>query len=116
MSPTMPKPNKRYTAVILYVATAPALDEAPLYEEEVVLIEAHSEAEAKHKAIEYAKQQETSYKNGDGETIVNTFKGIVDVQRMIDAEMAHGSTLYVRHFRDYQAYESFEPMLKGEPL
>jgi hypothetical protein len=82
----------------------------------VVLIEAHSEEDAKHKAIKYARQQESSYKNGDGETIVNTFKAIVDVQRMIDADMIHGSTLYVRHFRDYGAYESFEPMLKGEPL
>lgn len=116
MSPTMPNLNRRYSAVILYVSTAPAVDRVPLYEEEVVLIEARSEEEAKHKAIEYAKQQETSYQNGDGETIVNTFKAIVDVQRMIDAEMTHGSTLYVRHFRDYQAYESFEPMLKGEPL
>ena len=39
----------------------------------------------------------------------------MDVQR-IDAEIGHGSTLYVRHFRDYSAYEAFEPLLAGQLL
>ena len=109
------QPNRYYATVLLFATSSPSPNYSPLYEEEIVLIEALSEAEARVKAVEYAKEQEGTYSNERQEMITNTFEKLVDIQLM-QPDLEHGSTLYARHFRDYSAYEAFEPLLAGKGL
>ena len=105
-----------YVAIIIYESTSPSPEYRTLYEEEISLIEADSEEQAREKAFVHGKAQETTYKNQYGETLTVTFKTLVDVQQVLDSDFRDGSLLYARHFRDYEAYEAFEPLLKGEEL
>ena len=109
------KQDSRYAAVIIFESSSNAPNYESLYEEEIIMIHAISKEDAKVKAIAYAKAAEHSYKNEADETINVTFKTLVDVQSMIEAS-DDVQTLYFRHFRDYPAYEAFEPLLKGQPL
>ena len=107
--------NTNYAAVIIFESSSEASDYENLYEEEIVRICAGSKDEARENAIAYAKGAEHSYQNEAGETISVTFKSLIDVQLMIE-ESEGVQTLYFRHFRDYGAYEAFEPLLKGQAL
>ncbi len=103
-----------YMAVILYEAQSDAPDYKPLYEESFVLVEASTEDEARGKAAIHAQGQLSSYQNEFGETITWVEKQIVDVSPVLTDTIDDGSELYTRHFRDYQAYSAFEPMLAGD--
>ena len=107
--------NSYYAAVIIYETSSPSTTYKPLYEEEVALIEASSEEEAKERAISHANEQETSYENQYGETITNSFKLLADIQ-LIQSKPEHGTSIYTRFFRNYDAYAAFEPLLEGEEL
>jgi hypothetical protein len=104
-----------YGAVLVFKSSSDNLDYQPLYEEEVCLVEASSEDEAKECAIQIGKSRETSYKNQYGHVINLHFEYLLDVQSM-QGLPGHGSTVYSRHFRDYSAYEKFEPLLNGQAL
>lgn len=104
-----------YGAVLVYETFSDDSDYQPLYEEEILLVEASSEDEAKECAVRAAKSRETSYKNQYGQTINVRFKHLLDVQAMQEMP-GDGSTVYSRYFRDYSAYENFEPLLKGQAL
>lgn len=101
-------------AVILYEAQSDAPNYEPLYEESFVLIGASTEDEAKGKAAIHAQGQLSSYQNEFGETITWNVKQIIDVCPVLTNTFEDGSELYVRHFRDFQAYRAFEPMLAGD--
>ena len=103
-----------YMAVILYEAQSDTPDYKPLYEESFVLIGAFTEDEAKEKAAIHAQGQLSSYQNEFGETITWVVKQIIDVCPVLTSTFEDGSELYVRHFRDYQAYSAFEPMLSAD--
>lgn len=105
-----------YAAVLVFESSSDEVNYQPLYEEEVLIVEAPSEDAARERAIQLGKERETSYKNQDGQTISNQFKRLLDVQAIQDGQIEHGSTVYSRHFRDYAAYETFEPLLEGQPL
>ena len=105
-----------YIAIALYESTSSNPEYLMLYEECFVLIKATSLEQAKDKAWELSKQQEHSYKNGAGSTIAWSLKHIVDVASVLDEGFEDGTELYSRHFRNYRAYYSFEPLLSGEPL
>ena len=94
-----------YIAIIVYESSSNALNYKPLYEECFTLIEARSLEEAREKAQICAKNNETSYENLYGETITWVTKEIVD-----------NTDIYARHFRNYEAYRAFEPLLFGEEL
>ena len=51
-------------------------------------------------------------------TIIDTdqSKIAVDVQELLEAVPSGEGTIYVRHFRDYEAYEAFDLLLKGKAL
>ncbi|MER7015648.1 DUF4288 domain-containing protein [Saccharopolyspora sp. NPDC000359] len=102
-----------YVAVLVLEATSDAADHTPLYEESFVLLKAESAEEAAEKAADHGKQQETSYQNEDHELITWKLKQVVEVKPLEDATFDDGTELYSRFFRNYQAYESFEP-LTGE--
>ncbi|MGW7551286.1 DUF4288 domain-containing protein [Streptomyces rimosus] len=88
----------------------------PLYEESVVLVYAADEADARKRAERRARSRETSYLNDRGETVSWSLKRVVDVSAALDEDLTQDADLYARHFRDYGAYERFEPLLSGEEL
>ncbi|MGI8310131.1 DUF4288 domain-containing protein [Saccharopolyspora hattusasensis] len=103
-----------YVAVLVLEATSDAADHKPLYEESFVLLKAESEEEAKEKAAEHGKQQETSYQNENHELITWKLKQIIEVKPLEDATFDDGTELYSRFFRNYQAYSSSEPLTEEE--
>ena len=107
-----------YSAVLVFESSSPALGYAPLYEEQIVLFVASSEADARAKAITYGQQEEFSYQNCYEETITISFKQLVEVQSSLyeGEQLEAGTEVYSRHFRDYAAYEAFEPLLRGQAL
>jgi hypothetical protein len=105
-----------YMGVVIYESSSDAPNYEPLYEESFFLIQAESEEQARQKAVLYAQNAKTRYQNEQGETITWSVKTIVDVSAVLANTIEDGSELYARHFRDYQVYESFEPLLSGKSL
>jgi hypothetical protein len=88
-----------------------------LYQESFVLIKANSLAEAKAKAVNYGENESVSYTNENGETITWTLQQVVDVNSVLydDFDTAeNGVDLHTRHFRNFAAYQSFEPLLSAD--
>ncbi|MEU5421330.1 DUF4288 domain-containing protein [Streptomyces sp. NPDC001407] len=105
-----------YVAVLLCESSAGTEGRTPLFQESFVLLTAEDEAEARAKAEAHGKGLETSYENEAGELITWRLRHVVDVSEVLDERLADGSELYARHFRNYAAYRSFEPLLSGERL
>lgn len=108
-------PPTPYVAVLLYEFVRDVPDDTPLYQETITLIWARSKAEAEGKSREFAETRECTYANEAGETVRVSLKHLVDVAE-VDDDLSQTAELYTRHFRDYHAYSSFEPLLNGEPL
>ena len=108
--------QRLYIAVIVLEMAPSSPGSKPLYQEEISVIEAASDEAARAKAIAHGKSLEDSYQNVEGETVQVGFKALIDVQEALDTEFKDGCLVYARHFRNYEAYESFEPLLKGEEL
>lgn len=106
-------PASFFIAVLLYEARAKEGSQAPLYQESFILLRATGEEEARKLAAAHALRQQTSYTSADGATIEWVLKHVVDVSPALDEELKHGAELYARHFRDYDAYRAFEPLLGG---
>lgn len=103
-----------YIAVILYESASDAPNYQPLYQESFILLKATSLEEAEAKALAYGTQEQVSYQNENQETIRWSLKQVIDVNSVLDDELDDGSELYARHFRNYEAYCAFEPLLSGE--
>lgn len=58
-----------YAETVVHVARSDAPDHEPLYSETMVLLHAADEEKAAARALEWAKAQEHSYVNADGERI-----------------------------------------------
>lgn len=73
---------------------------AGLFEERVVLLKsATGVAEAEKKATKLGKAASHSYKNVDGETVAWTFKEVLDLVQLNDAEIGEGSEVYSHFLR-----------------
>lgn len=107
------RPRPFYIAVLLYESTAESGDKEPMYEESFVLLQAANEEEARARALEHGRKQETRYVSMEGKTINWALKHVVDVSPVLEDELKDGSELYARHFKDYDAYHAFEPLLGG---
>ncbi|HYO58229.1 hypothetical protein [Archangium sp.] len=46
-------------------------------------------------------------------TIHWSLKHLVDVSPVLDDDLKDSSELYARHFKNYDAYHAFEPLLGG---
>ncbi|MBD2338638.1 DUF4288 domain-containing protein [Calothrix sp. FACHB-156] len=106
-----------YIAIILYKSSSDAPGYQPLYQESFVLIKAASLEEAKIKAVNYGKDESVSYTNENGETITWSLQQVVNVNSVLYDEIDSSEDvvdLYTRHFRNYEAYQSFEPLLSQE--
>ncbi|MFN6571580.1 MAG: DUF4288 domain-containing protein [Dendronalium sp. ChiSLP03b] len=111
------KTESFYIAIILYKSSSDKPDYQPLYQESFVLIKATSLESAKDKAWNHGKNESVSYTNENGETITWSLQQVVDVNSVLydDFDSSEdGVDLYARHFRNYKAYHSFEPLLSRE--
>ncbi|WHT18663.1 DUF4288 domain-containing protein [Crossiella sp. CA-258035] len=104
----------RFCAVIVLCSLAEGKD--PLYQENIVLLDADSLESARARAAQHGRDGETEYRNGDGELVRWRLAEVVDVAEVPDQQLGDGAEVYTRHFRDYAAYRRFEPLLDGEPL
>jgi len=104
-----------YAAILVYESSSSASDYVKLYSEVTVLVESASLEEAEEKARRLGRDREVSYLNERGETIKWTLRHVVDTAA-VDGSLADGTEIYTRHFRNYQAYREFEPLLSGEEL
>ena len=102
-----------YIAVLLYEARAESGHEPPLYQESFVLLQATSEEEARGLALARAREEQVRYTSAEGKTLQWSLKHLVDVSPVLDERLKSGSELYARHFRNYDAYHAFEPLLGG---
>jgi hypothetical protein len=102
-----------YIAVIIYKSTSVSGDKQPLYEESFVLLRATDEAEARSKALAHARNACVSYDNVEGETIRWSLQRVLEVKPVLQDELQDGAELYARYFRDWDAYQRFEPLLGG---
>jgi Domain of unknown function (DUF4288) len=105
--------SRIYATLLLYASSSSAAGYEPLFEETVTLIRATSTEHATQKALEFARSRQTSYENEQGETITWSLKHLIDVSEINDP-LDDGAEIYTRHFRNYEAYRAFEPMLSGE--
>lgn len=88
-----------------------------MYQESFVLIKAASLEEAKAKALNHGKNETVSYTKENGETITWSLQQVVDVNSVLDDDFDSSEDivdLYARHFRNYEAYQSCEPLLSQE--
>lgn len=115
MSQIVENSSTAYAAVLLYESVSAGPGAEPLYEETITLIWAESKEEAESKAREYAKTRECAYTNEAGETVEVSLKSVLDVSEVTD-DLGKTADIYTRHFRNYDAYRSFEPLLGGTPL
>jgi hypothetical protein len=106
-----------YIAIILYKSFSDKPDYQPLYQESFVLIKAASLEEAKAKALNHGKNESVSYTNENEETITWSLQQVVDVNSVLYDDFDSSEDivdLYTRHFRNYEAYQLFEPLLSQE--
>lgn len=105
--------NEPYIAILVYESAGDAGDYVPLYCEDIVLLWAGNEEQARAKAERRAAEAETSYQNAAGNTITWRLKHVIDVNPALEDDTSVDADLYSRHFRDYDAYRKFEPYLSG---
>ncbi|MGK4008361.1 DUF4288 domain-containing protein [Sorangium sp. So ce1036] len=102
-----------YVAILLYESSSQDPFIKPMFQECFVLIRAGSDEEARVRAEQHGKDQETFYHNVAGQEIRWTLRHVVDVNRALSDTMEDGAELYARHFTNYDAYHAFEPLLGG---
>ncbi|MGI5222428.1 DUF4288 domain-containing protein [Nocardia sp. CA-290969] len=100
-----------YIAITLFKFTSDAPDYVPLYREDVSLLYAESEVEARELAEANFRSDEGTYKNEAGYNVTVTPTTVVDVAAALIDDVSEGGDLYSRHFRDFEAYSKWEPML-----
>lgn len=100
--------KKTYFAILLFQSSSAGTSRAPLYSEDVVLLRAGSDDEARQKADAYARTLETTYDNADGESVTVSFIETVEVHNALYDDLSGDAVdLYSRHFRDIDAYRKF---------
>lgn len=77
----------------------------------MTLLYAETEAEARELAEENFRSDEGTYKSADGHNVTITPTAVVDVVAALIDDLSEGGDLYSRHFRDFEAYSKWEPML-----
>jgi hypothetical protein len=113
------KAESFYIAIIIYKSSSDQHDYQPLYQESFILIKATSLESAKEKAFKHGKNESVSYTNENGETITWSSQQVIDVNSVLDDDFDSSEDivdLYARHFRNYDAYQLFEPLLSKEQL
>lgn len=69
-----------------------------LQEENIKLVSAESEDEARKKAEAIGRNEEIAYSNADGETVTWHFLGVLEVQDLCESALYDGVEVYSRLF------------------
>jgi hypothetical protein len=72
-------------------------DDDRLFEENIILISAETEEDARIKAIQFGNEMQTEYHNIDGENVSWVFDGVFGIYPIIDKIDQDGSTVFSRH-------------------
>lgn len=105
--------SKLYVAVAVFFAELNGSSEETLFQETFHLVHGKDETSARREAELVFRDLVHSYSNQQGQTVSWRLLEIVDVAAIGETELRHGSELYTRHFRDFNAYKKFEPALEG---
>jgi hypothetical protein len=105
-----------YIAVVIYESSSDSPTYEALFEESFMIVKASSLEEAQQKANQHATAHTSSFKNEAGDSIVWRLKHIIDVNQVLYDANTDGAEIYARHFRNYQSYREFEPLLSGKEL
>ncbi|MFE7747310.1 DUF4288 domain-containing protein [Nocardia sp. NPDC057455] len=100
-----------YIAITLFKFTSGAENYVPLYREDVTLIYAESEEEARELTEANFRSDAGTYENEAGDTITITPTAVIDVVAALTDDLSEGGDLYSRHFRDFEAYSKMETLL-----
>ncbi len=100
----------RYVAIVLWQAEHDSGADS-LYSEEIHLLQAASLAQAQQQLHARLAAQQTSYLNAAGEQVAWTVRQVLDIQPFLADEAT--DAVYCRHFRNWAAYQAFEPLLDG---
>ncbi|MCX0274246.1 DUF4288 domain-containing protein [Nocardia zapadnayensis] len=103
--------RRPFIAITLYAFTSDAEDYKPLYREDVSLIYAESEEQAREIAEANSRVEQGTHKNEAGENITLTPRAVIDVTAALTDDLSEGGDLYSRHFLDFDAYSKWETLL-----
>ena len=91
----MTKAERWFAARLLSEGMHPDEPNAPtLFEESIVLLRARDTAEATRRAGEIGAKAETQYLNPSGDAVRWTFREVLEVQELLDDEIADGTEVY----------------------
>jgi hypothetical protein len=85
-----------------------------LFEESVVLVRARDSAEASRRAKEIGSKAETEYLNPDGDSVHWAFREVLEVQELLDDEIADGTEVYRALLRADEVEERRRAMKRFE--
>jgi hypothetical protein len=110
---------KKYLAIYVTSASSSNIERGVMYCENFSIINAKTEEDARLKLAEFLKDAEKPLEmeqDGKPATVYQKVNYIIDVFAILDKidKKTDVIEFYWRHFRNIEAYENFEPMLKGE--
>ncbi|MEJ2365322.1 MAG: DUF4288 domain-containing protein [Deltaproteobacteria bacterium] len=97
-----------YFSVSLLYEAVRENNDAPLWEERIILINAIDEVEAEGKAKQYAHKEEISYETGNGSRVKWVFRQVERIY-MIDDELGDGAEVFSRFLRDSEVKSMLTP-------
>ena len=80
-----------------------------LWEEQIFLIDAESEEDARVKGEQVARAERAEYRNAAGEMIHWKFKNIESVHQIMDEELKSGTEVFSRFLREEQVQSMLKP-------
>src|SRR5713226_9287301 len=86
-----------FAANLLFKSIDASTDRPYLFEERIVLLRSSSEDEARERAEKIGNEEQTEYKNTDGNLVRVIFVKIQDLKSLIDDEIGDGSEIYYRY-------------------
>jgi Domain of unknown function (DUF4288) len=94
-----------FIALLVYVTHVEGGYTRPRYSEDIALIHASSEEEARTVAESAGRGDEICYSNEYGESVEWTFLGVADVRSALYETLDENITLYSRSFYDLAQYK-----------
>jgi|GEM_PF-1292584 len=88
-------PMKWFSALVIQEATHPEeQNQSPLFEADVILINAVTEDEARKKAEEIGKSSQHEYLNAYGHRVAWVFKEVLDIKEVDAERIGDGTEVY----------------------
>jgi len=99
-----------FTASLLFKSQhQPAANGDPLWEEQIILLEATDELAAKQKAAQRGKAEEHEYRNQAGELVRWSFEQVERLCEIEGGELKDGAELFSRFLRESEVKSILTP-------